>query len=307
MFRFCLFFFLLLCCLSCEQSFAPEISTEPSEIVVEGYIEGGQRPLPPYVILSKSLPFFSRLGTEAVNNLFVHDAVVRISDGSKTVELEEFCLSELSPEQREVASGLIGIDLNEISLDICIYTDPSLSMFGEVGKTYTLEVEAENKILTSTTTIPLHVPLDSLRFFEPLGEPNDTLVELRGYLKDPADQPNFYRYFTKTNDGNFKSPFASVADDRLFDGLQFEFPLPNAEVGPDGLRPSTYGFFHVGDTVTIRWISLDEPHYEFWNTLEFNKANQGPFSSYTRIKSNIEGGLGIWGGFSASYYELVAE
>ncbi|MBK8777276.1 MAG: hypothetical protein IPO25_07635 [Saprospiraceae bacterium] len=32
----------------------------------------------------------------------------------------------------------------------------------------------------------------------------------------------------------------------------------------------------------------------FWNTLEFNKGSQGPFSSYTTINSNIIGGLGIW-------------
>lgn len=298
---------LVFACISCEQSFSPEISTDPPDIVVEGYIEGGERPLPPYVILTKSLPFFRRLNTPGLNNLFVHDAIIRVSDGNKTIELVEFCLSDLNPVERAIASGLLGVDLREVSLDVCIYTDRTFSMLGEIGQTYTLEVEAEGKLLSSTTTIPPLVPLDSLRFFDTIGEPSDTLVELRAYLSDPAGQANYYRYFTKTNNRNFKSPFTSVIDDRFFDGLQFEFPLPNAEIGPEGLKPSTYGLFHVGDTATIRWVNLDEHHFEFWNTLEFNAANQGPFSSYTRIKSNIEGGLGIWGGFSASYYEMIVE
>lgn len=301
------YFFLVLTCFCCEQSFRPETSSEPTDIVVEGYIEGGQRPLPPYVILTRSVPFFSRLNAQGLNDLFVHNAMVTVSDGIKTIELIEFCLSDLSAEQREIASGLVGIDLTNVTIDVCIYTDPTLTLLGEIGKTYTLEVEADGKLLTSVTTIPAHVPLDSLKFFEPLGEPIDTFAELRAYLSDPIDEVNFYRYFTKINNGTFESPFSSVFDDRLFDGLELEFPMPKAQVGEEGLRPSTYGLFHVGDTATIRWLSLDEAHYEFWNTLEFNAANQGPFSSYTRVKSNIDGGLGIWGGFSASYYEIIVD
>ena len=47
--------------------------------------------------------------------------------------------------------------------------------------------------------------------------------------------------------------------------------------------------------------------YRNWNTLEFSNANQGPFASYTRLESNINGGLGIWGGLSVSYYTRVVE
>ena len=36
-------------------------------------------------------------------------------------------------------------------------------------------------------------------------------------------------------------------------------------------------------------------------------ANQGPFASYTRLQSNIVGGLGIWGGYSVSYYKRAVE
>jgi len=46
---------------SCETQFIPDISEFEEEIVVEGYIEAGDRPTPPYVILTRSSPFFSEL------------------------------------------------------------------------------------------------------------------------------------------------------------------------------------------------------------------------------------------------------
>ena len=64
---------------------------------------------------------------------------------------------------------------------------------------------------------------------------------------------------------------------------------------------------NVGDSVLIKWTTIDEAHFDFWNTLEFSNANQGPFSSYTRLQSNINGGLGIWGGYSVSYYSRTVE
>ncbi|MEL6924369.1 MAG: DUF4249 family protein [Bacteroidota bacterium] len=53
--------------------------------------------------------------------------------------------------------------------------------------------------------------------------------------------------------------------------------------------------------------NIDAAHFDFWSTLEFNAVNQGPFSAYTRIASNVEGGLGIWGGYSVSFYTVVVE
>ena len=128
------------------------------------------------------------------------------------------------------------------------------------------------------------------------------------YLDDPAGEANFYRYQVGINSSGYISPIASVLDDRLIDGQRASFPLFRPE--PRGTMEfdfETFGLYRTGDTVSLKWISLDKAHFDFWNTLEFNSANQGPFSSYTLIDSNIEGGLGIWGGLSASYYELRVE
>ena len=120
-------------------------------------------------------------------------------------------------------------------------------------------------------------------------------------------EKDYYRYFTATNERALSAPFNSIIDDGFFNGLSFEFPLPESEAPSQDFDFDTFGFYNIGDEVQIKWCTVDEAHFNFWNTLEFNRQNQGPFSSYTLIATNIEGGIGIWGGYSVSFYNLVVE
>ncbi len=300
--RFPLLLILAFSGLACEEEFIPDVPNTPPSLVVEGYIEGGDQPSPPFVILTRSVPFFQEIDSEEFSQIFVRDAVIRVREGDREVVLQEVCLSELTPEQIALAEQLFGLDLGNLGFDFCAYVDLSFQMVGEVGKTYELEVEAEDQRLTATTTIPPLVRLDSLRFFPTPGEPSDTLRELRIFFQEPAGQQNFYRYQTQINSEPLRSPFASVVDDRLINGKPVEVPLPKAEPPQADFDPSTFGFYRLGDTVLVKWMSIDQAHFDFWNTLEFNRANQGPFSNYTVIDNNIEGGLGIWGGIGGTYY-----
>ena len=296
---------LVLTVLSCEQEFIPASVDLPQRIVVEGYIEAGAEPQPPFVILTRSSPFFSEFNVEDFNDNFVSGAQVRISNGQDTVQLEEVCIDELSPLEKQIARELFGLPIDSLGFNFCVYIDMSFSMVGEEGKAYTLMVEAEGQEIRAVTSIPESVAIDSLRFREPPGEPNDTLAQLLGYLQDPAGIPNFYRYQVGVNGGPVISPGASVSDDRLFDGEEIEFPLFSpVPRGSTEIDLETFGFYTVGDTITVKWMAIDKAHFDFWNTVEFNTVNQGPFSSYTLIESNVEGGLGIWGGISATYYTL---
>lgn len=293
---------LLLCCgVACEEEFLPEISTDPTDIVVEGYIEAGDQALPPYVILTRSIPFSTEISLETFNNLFVRDAQVTVSNGSTSVNLVELCLSELDPAQQILVAQAFGVDLEDLALNVCLYLDPSFSLVGEVGKTYTLEIRVEDKLLTARTTIPPLVPLDSIQFVDPPGNPPANLLEMRCFVTDPDSLVSFYRYFTSINGEAFIPGFNSVTDDVFFDGKRFEFPLAKGEPRNEPIEQETFGLLTVGDTLTMKWCTIDQAHYNFWNSLEFNAINQGPFSSYTRVENNINGGLGIWGGLSVSY------
>jgi hypothetical protein len=293
--------------LSCEEEFIPEVVNTEDNIVVEGYIEGGDQPSPPYVILTRSLPFFSELSTEQFNTLFIHDAEVRVSDGEQTVNLTEICLDEIPPEFKDQVGAFLGISLDSVAINLCVYVDLTFSMLGQEGKNYDLRIETADKILTATTRIPEAIPLDSLYFLPPPGKPNDTLAQLRVFLDDPAATTDFYRYFTREGEEGLQRPFDSVTDDSFFDGQYFEFPLTKAEPFGGNFDQETFGLFRIGEDVTIKWMTIDEEQFNFWNTLEFSRTNQGPFSSYTRISHNINGGLGVWGGIAAKYYNLIVE
>ncbi len=288
---------------SCEETFIPDNAEFIEEIVVEGFVEVSNQELPVYVILTKSFPFFEVINSDQINNLFVTGADVKVSDGDKTITLQEICLDQLSDEIKEELGTQFGFDLDSTELNFCIYLDIFNQVTKEIGRSYDLVINFEGQELTATTTIPEHVTLDSFYFKEPPGTPNDTLAELWTRIADPPNETNYYRYFTGENDGPLEIPFQSVTDDVFFDGQSFDFPLNKAESGDD-FDFSTFGLFTRGDSITVKWSNLDKEHYEFWSTLEFSRANQGPFSSYTRVKSNINGGLGIWGGISASYYGL---
>ena len=297
--------------LSCEEEFTPDITTEPQDIVVEGYIETGDFSLPPYVLLTRSQPFFTELDLGNFDNFFVHDALVTVFDGTETTTLEEVCWDDFDEEQQEFLNSLLaqsGIGgLDSIPGNLCVYVDLDFELTGEIGKTYDLSIEVEGKLLTASTTLQNRVPLDSLKFVIPDGEVSDSLRELRVIVNDPVDEVNFYRYFTSVNGDNYIPGFNSVADDALFNGQVFEFPLPKGEPRNSTAGQASFGLYKIGDTVSVKWTTIDEPNFNFWNTLEFNAINQGPFASYTRVETNIKGGIGIWGGYSAHYYNLIVE
>lgn len=289
---------------SCETEFIPEnINSEP-ELVVEGYIELGEDALPPYVILTRSRPFFNTIDSTQLNEIFVRGAEVTISNNGQTVRLTEFCLNDLPLLVRKQVADQLGLDPDSLSTNICAYIDIQTQIIPKEGQSYSLSVKAGTNSVSAVTTIPAYIPLDTLWWKEAPGKPSDTLLQLMTRINDPAGIKNFYRYFCSINGGEFNTPFNSVNDDALIDGKKFEFRLirPN-ERGQD-FDQSTFGLFKIGDSVAIKWSAIDETHFNFWNTLEFNKGNQGPFSTYTTINSNIKGGLGNWGGYNSKIYRL---
>lgn len=289
--------------IGCTEEFVPETQEEDQQYVVEGFIEGGDSETPTYVLLTRSIPFLSTIDLNTFNTIFVNDAKITVSDGINTVELAEFCLDELPPEIREAAATALGFDPDSTLLNICAYVDLLNQIDPQEGGTYDLRIEIEDEIITARTTIPENVPLFNLRWDDPPGEPSDTIARLWVTIDDPANEANFYRYFTEVNNEGLISPFSSVVDDKFFDGKEFEFPLTKAEPRDGDFDADTFGWYFRGDSIRIKWMTIDEAHFEFWNTLEFSRNNSGPFSSYNRVTSNVDGALGVWGGYSVRYYD----
>ena len=237
---------------SCEEEYIPVNSGNEQKFVVEGYLEAGQDPFPTYVILTKTFNFYSEIGPAQFSESFVHDADVRVNDGSKEVKLEEICFFDLPPELQQEAAARFGFDADSLAVNFCIYLDVLNQIKPEVEKTYDLSINTGGQIITATTTIPRHVPIDTMFFASPPGEPNDTLAQLRVTISDPPGRRNYYRYFGATNGNVYKSIFSSVEEDLFFDGKSFEFQLYNPETTDSDYDPDEFGLYFVGDTISIK-------------------------------------------------------
>lgn len=292
---------------ACEREITVNLPKPKEQIVVEGYIENG---LPPYVFLTRNQPFFGGIDINDLSSYFVRGAKIVVKEGANEVELVEYTsalLNILPPEERQQLADLFGITLDSTGTlpDISIYSVPIGSTFvGEVGKRYDLFILAEGKELTATTTIPQPVIMDSL-WVQPHPNPdNDTLVRLFAQISDPPQLGNFYRYFTRRNSGPYVTGFNTVFDDLVVNGTTFPIQIPYGVSRTDrgeSFDVNTFGYWRKGDTCYVRLAMIDRPHYDFWRTLEAERNNQGsPFGSFVIVRTNINGGLGIWGGYGSS-------
>jgi len=287
---------------ACTEPFEPDTDTV-QPLVVEGFVEAGNGSVPTYVILTRSLPFITSVDGERLEELFVNDAVITVHDGDKTTQLAELCLDDLPPALRLLVAESLNINPNNL-LNICAYVDLLDEIKRESGRTYNLRIETGEEILTATTTIPQLVPLYDFSFVDPPGEPSDKYARLLTTIDDPVDQDNFYRYKTAEQNGPLVVPFTSVINDVFFNGQTFEFPLAKAENLQEEVPFDEFGLFTRGDSITIKWMNMDEAHFDFWNTRDFSANSAGPFASYTRIAGNVDGALGIWGGYAVDNYRL---
>ncbi len=279
---FILFLFVLF--YSCTTDITVDLPDPVSKIVVEGVIEQDEAP---YVFLTRNAPFFGSFDLNDFEQYLVRGAKVTVSDGNITDTLSEVCFT-VSNDGR--------------SFLVCIYIAANPILKGEIGKTYFLRIESEDEVLTAQTKIPDLLALDSL-WWEPHENPeNDSLVSVIARITDPDTVGNYVRYFSQRNSEPFYPVF--VTDDRFFNGQTFRFPLRRGQDPDAEFDNVTYGYYWRGDTVTVKWAAIDKPHYDFWNTLSYEMSSGGPFGSATVIKSNINGGLGVWGGYAA-YYETI--
>lgn len=310
---FSLFNFLVLSLVSCTTDIELDLPEAEPKIVVEGRIDAGG---PPIITLGRNASFFGDINLTDFDQYFVNGADVWVFSNDDTVKLNEICTS-FFPEniQRQLANNL-GYSFNDtVQLpEICIYTVPEiLNLFngdssnvfiGEYKKAYWLKVVAEGKTLTAKTTIPGKPDVHSLGVIPHPNEKVDSLVSVTITFSVPDSGGNFIRYLTKRNSEPFYAPLsASVYSDKLFRGGTFTFPLEAGQNPNQEIKWDTYSYFWKGDTVSVKWSTIDKSHYDFWNTIE-NDGGASPLSSPTRIKTNIDGGLGIWGGYGALYLKI---
>jgi len=274
--------FLLLIFQFCSKDIDIKIPISENKIVVEGWIEQDKFPV---VYLTMSFPFFSKIDSTRLFNLIVSRAKVTVSTDNK---------EEILTLKR---------DINYYPP--FYYTGTEIR--GEVGKKYDLKVEFEGKILTAYTIIEKVPFLDSLSFiFE---KNSDSTGHLYFEFYDNPAERNYYRTFTKIKniDRKYYPTLLNTYDDQYFNGEKIHF---NMYKGYQNLNDYSKNdiYYKKGDTILVRLCSIDKQQFDFWNSYQGKVLNITSFAaSQEKIKSNINGGLGVWGGYGASYYQIIAK
>jgi hypothetical protein len=270
--------------LSCDTEPDLDIVNYEPKLVIDGWIEDGTFPR---VILSSSASYFEEIDSTKVRNLVVSTAKITVSDG----------------ENEEVLT--FGKDNRYFPP----YVYKGTSLRGVTGKTYTLKVETKGNIYTATTTIPPPARFEELWFEHVAGK--DSLGYIYGRFTDNGDTDNYYRVFTQrqSKDERYVPVYLSAVGDQSFNGKSFTFSLLR---GPDNFTNVVDDlYFAEGDTVMIKFCTMDKAHFDFWRTLERELYVLGnPFaSSGNEILSNIDNkkALGVWGGYGVTYYRFIAK
>ena len=101
--------------------------------------------------------------------------------------------------------------------------------------------------------------------------------------------------------------------DNIVNGENFEaiFARSGRFSDEDGVLLPFYGDRFVNgefvrkDIVLLRLSHVDQKTYKFWRSAErMQDVSGNPFSEPMNLSSNIDGALGIWGGYGVSYYYI---
>lgn len=281
--------------LSCEREVDLNLPESEANLVVEGYIENDEYP---FVQLSNTLSFFGILDEKKLLNAYVDDAEVFVSNSTTKIQLKGYAI----PVSPDITFKFFTIDTS-----IAEHKD----FVGVIGETYDLEILYKGQKYVATTYIPqLNLGLDSFKVEVP--EDEEALKENPNYRRlvakyaDPAEPGNMVRYLINVNNRGFYSNSFSVMNDEVTNGIttdkSFIPGINNYDSAYSYYRP----YFELGDSVQIKWSSIDKGVYDFYRTLEFTKGTVGnPFITPTKVESNIKGGaLGVWAGYGAVYHTV---
>ena len=305
-----IFLFFLIIFFACEKAIEIDVNSEGSQLVVEGYIQQGY---PSYVFLTKSENYFNPIDSNTLNNIFVDDAQV-------FVEREDGVIHQLTHVDQQLLDSLGLSDTIELPFN-ALYIDLSYqeNEFSQIGYKYKLIIEWDGKTISARTSIPPQYPIDSVWVKRKDSLESDYKCYIWARINDPDTLGNSAVIHFKRDvgwkpmDPLFIPCAIPARTDNLVNGENFEaiFARSGRFSDEDGVLLPFYGDrvidgkFVRKDIVLLRLSHIDQRTYKFWRSIErMQDASGNPFSEPMNISSNIDGALGIWGGYGVSYYYI---
>ncbi len=253
-----------------------------SQVVVDGSIEYNA---PAMVFLTMSSSYFGIIDSVNLLKQIITTAKVTVSDG----------------ETEEILTLVKDYDY------FPPYFYKTTLLKGETDKVYTLKVIHNGNIITAQTTIPNPVSLDTF-YFEPKPD-NASLGNIVVEFTDNGNEENYYRFFTLdySEVPRFIPTYFPLNDDKMFNGQRFRKKIFKGNKSM--LNREDDLFFVSGKTINVKIATLDKASFNFWNDIQsefFNSSN--PFgSSNAVVRSNINGGIGVWCGYGSLNYSVVLQ
>ena len=302
---------------SCQEEITLDLPKADDKLVIEGSIENG---FPPYIIITKNGGYFDPIDSETFDNLFVND-----------IESVEIWYYNEGEKVSKTLEQIIGLDsLPPIYTDLSYFNNTDNYEFSKEGRTYFLEINWNNQIISSSTRIPEVTPLDCLWVEKSENNDKEFKYDIRGLYSDPADQNNFILVKSKRiQHFEYKDSLECQVKDRpdnslklldagsdvLINGESFETYFPRPRESGNPFPNSSYNAYHtkicnLGDTlvfkediVLIKYCQIDESSLKFWRGLVRQVGTNGnPFAEPLNLVSNITNGLGIFSGYGSAYY-----
>lgn len=249
------------------------------QLVVEGWAEVGK---PPVVIVTQPVPVESEYNSLSdLKDFVVRWAKVTITDG----------------DTETVLSGRI--DRNHFPA--FIYSKDTYRI--QAGKTYAIKVQYKGMSATSSVTVPHTHPLEYLRV-ERVDAGKDTYRIMAG-VKDNPLKEDHYKFFVRREkkDSAYMSSFLGYIDDSSFASEVEEIAIHNAV---SVMSDSFDLYFGPNDTVYVKFSVLDTDTWMYWSDFEeLTSLSRNPmFPVSSKIRTNIDGGLGYWSGYGSSFYKV---
>jgi hypothetical protein len=282
---------------SCEKNIDLKVEANENQLVVEAYINNIMAQYN-YVVLSRSQDYFS----PNFQAIAVNGAMVSITEGIRLPD---------NTYQWDTTNGKVYLqELNNpilpatfrsgLYFDERLVTDSTLALRGKVGKFYLLEITSQGQKYTSITGLPQPVEVDSLTAGYSYVDDSGVIAQrLTIHYQDPDTLGNAQFYFNRfvENKNNFgwgalrKSRMPGVDD--LNNGEYIHLTFPQG--------------YYRGDTVSFYMASIQRDVYQFWNTFDKARDNNGPFSTPVTLATNIQGDkvTGCFSGFSISAKVIV--
>jgi hypothetical protein len=279
------------------------------KVVVYGLLEANKEPR---IYLYKSLPFELDLSVRPLE--FIRDAQVFLISGDEKIPLR--------PQQAFEKTIFRGLyqpdDVIQDSVPVTFWTAPIVI---QSGQNYELEVFVNDDKIKASTTVPKVIDFKKTRIVKDTTRDDEGNQVIRDLLElifdDDSSAVNFYKYTVDYQ----QEAVVQGEEGPLTIRVNYSFLLPTfiSDEGKNGRS------FRIRFLVSDKVNTFQNPDYIFNlqttlisydpRLIEFNRSliRQGdddfivldPFREPVIIKSNIEGGLGIFSSMAQSPVRIV--